>query len=1109
MKKNVLSEKTARFRSILILDSCVNGFRSLFLFITVSVLTVVMFDSLIHFTRFFRFCALLTLAAGVIYISRRKLYSPVSEFAVSENVARYLERAFPLNDIYRSVLFFEGSAAKGEHRYTDAMLARLRIQASDLIMGIPPARIIRQKHTLLNLIQACFILLGFFLVFSFVPGFRLGVARILFPAASYSWPSRTSLRASVGNTVHPSGAPLQLEVVAGGEIPKECVLILKDEEGTRTYPMVRFGKRFRYTVEKPMRTFTYRVNGGDTSTGSYTIRIAERPSVSSLQVVMDYPEYTGMDDASFAMENYNLHCVRGTELHFTGTASVPLTSAAVNGADGSLLAVLRPEGTEFSWSTVPKQKLVFSFTLTDGNGFTQKNPPRYHVWADADPAPSVKILKPGRNLNLIPEAAISVSISAADNFGIKDIGFSYASPDEEKITLREFDLKTTEDHELSMKWNLKELAFKEDTRVVIWGWAGDFNPECVAGTSEKVVLDIISKEELLALIQKDKVSVKKLVDDLAEAENSFITKAESGTKDDLYALEKSQQRIMYGIQNSAGDLFRLMEDLENNLMKETEDFSEVRSAYGFVRDASSLSAQAVNSLRNAGDRDVIPPESVSSARKVLELLEKARKEMADWELFETIVSKLGELIEKQEKLSKLTLDQSAKIPRRDASLLDKKYVSQLDEAAREQEGMKRVLESIEYDIEQAADVYTRGRKKDIFKNALTFLHEQLVYRKMESASTRIRNNRLFSAFTDQKNVISSLKELAEIISGKTDVKDELESVLKMIEQIGKLEKEAGDLLNEQKDINENLSEKDRKAAARKQAELREKMKKMMENLEELSQSVNSRDLNILRKLAESRDALQQAMESAAKFSEFMNGQNSEGGGEGKTAEQKLKEMQEKLRQAAKEAEKKKQDLKKDDIIETLKTVLELQKEIGEDIRKTGGGSDAERTREEIKVINDLAGRQTLNRNAVDAITKSIREKRELVFTWMLKNISDTMKEILEAFDIRDLTRPVQNKQDQVVADIELLLKSLEISRKEKNEAGGGGGGGGGGSGSSELLPPVYELKLIREIQERLSSETEQLFRDKPKPTVQELQQIKAKQTKLREFFNKLIEEMSK
>ena len=308
----------------------------------------------------------------------------------------------------------------------------------------------------------------------------------------------------------PRGEELQIEVtVAMRGIPPaspDNVLNFKSlARGTVTpielAPMG--GPTFKGTLSKALEDMELLVHVGDARSEPLSIRVLTRPEVdvaaSGDCIRYTYPEYT--HEANVPPERFGgLSALAGSTAQMRFIPTKPLASARLERNDGTVLKFEKksetravpakenvPASTEaVEWWELPKVPIEkngsFHVNLTDADGLTNIQPPvEYPIEARPDLAPTIKLLKPTRDLTVTPVAKLNLTFQARDDWGLRTVWLVYRlqteGQGENAAELKRIEREVPHEKSpppVSLTWDISVLAVKPGDQIVFWMEADDY-----------------------------------------------------------------------------------------------------------------------------------------------------------------------------------------------------------------------------------------------------------------------------------------------------------------------------------------------------------------------------------------------------------------------------------------------------------------------------------------------------------------------------------------------------------------------------------------------------------------------------------------------------------
>ncbi len=195
------------------------------------------------------------------------------------------------------------------------------------------------------------------------------------------------------------------------------------------------GDRYRFLFAGLSDNVEYYIKADKAQSKHFTIHVKDFPAVKRVRVALKYP--TGLDLENVVLDPAgDIRAVDGTTAEISVLTDRPLEKGLLVTDDGKKLALQKGEG---NWSTaVLKIEKDGSYHIA---ALDNSEPVRisddYYIEAKKDEAPTVKILKPGRDPHVSPIEELPVRITAADDFGVKglDLHYSVNGGDEKVVPL--------------------------------------------------------------------------------------------------------------------------------------------------------------------------------------------------------------------------------------------------------------------------------------------------------------------------------------------------------------------------------------------------------------------------------------------------------------------------------------------------------------------------------------------------------------------------------------------------------------------------------------------------------------------------------------------------
>jgi hypothetical protein len=276
-----------------------------------------------------------------------------------------------------------------------------------------------------------------------VPDSMTAMARTIKPWENITF---TKIASVSGNMDKEEFSDVDIKVSLDGRLPeKSTVHIEEPGDKWRAEDMAKqddSSRDFRFSIKNVARDFAYYVDAGDARSSLYKVRIFAVPKIEKLALRLDFPSYTELPPQE--IETGAIVALRGTDVSVSAETNIEAAKASLVFADGTASQLQISGKTLTGKFPITKDDSYF-IQLTDDAGRTNKNPVKYPITALKDRNPEVKIIRPNHDLQLIGTAEIPISIDAADDYGISEIGVvvNVKMQTESKQIIQKFDTRTT------------------------------------------------------------------------------------------------------------------------------------------------------------------------------------------------------------------------------------------------------------------------------------------------------------------------------------------------------------------------------------------------------------------------------------------------------------------------------------------------------------------------------------------------------------------------------------------------------------------------------------------------------------------------------------------
>jgi hypothetical protein len=505
-------------------------------------------------------------------------------------------------------------------------------------------------------------------------------------------------------------------------------------------------------------------------------------------------------------------------------------------------------------------------------------------------------------------------------------------------------------------------------------------------------------------------------------------------------------------------------------------------------------------LKNTLDSFTSTQEVKGEAKAILEEQKRLEQQAEDLQRKGLQDMKPEQRQEFDAALERLKTDQQ-KLRERTEQLLDK-----MDRVAKERQ--QRDPQASQ-EMKDAAEL---GRNSDIAGS-------------MKEAQDRLNQPQpeLGNAVKSQQESVKKLQDLVKQLGDRRA--DELNRAAENLrEEEKRLQQLQEDMERLRKKIEEAEKIKDPKKREEELQRLSREQKKLEEEARKTAERLTRhRSPRAARAMQQAAEGMQQA---AAKLNRGDNAQEEE-----QEALDRMQEAKEELKKAREQAEEELEREQLAKVADEIKALKERQASLiaeRERIQKL-----IQQRPENWRGLLISLGQLSRNQGRAEGLAKDLSElaKKKLegapVFSRLLQKTADVMDEagqrLLEhqKLLLKDGSKPdteaiaeAERLQKDALARLESVLQTLKEEQNSPlaardNQGGGGGEGGGAGDGSE--IPPLAQLKLLRQMQADVNKHTEEFRKAHPDPTKldekskAELQKVRRDQQEIAELLDELLE----
>jgi hypothetical protein len=348
--------------------------------------------------------------------------------------------------------------------------------------------------------------------------------RMLKPSVRIAYPTRTRIETITGNVVTRLGAPVAIEAVGGGSIPREGRLLVKPDDGQwERLAVARSGKAaFPYRFETVFRSLTYRMRLGDAVSPEYRVTVVPPPRITATRIRLRYPDYTGR--APGLSDSLNLEAPEGTEVAWELQFDRPLQTAVLAGeSTQSIPMQLRADGRSGTCTLLANASFPYRFRCTEReHGYAYSGDVQYFVRVLPNRAPEIELTEPREDTKATVRKKLALAFRAVDDYRLSQAWVVY-SLNQEPEQRRSAAALDSAQADKDFAWTLREAIpdLKEGDVVSVAVEVADNRsgaPGPQRARSRAINLSIVSPEEYLRSIFEKRAQLVKEIEALHQDE---------------------------------------------------------------------------------------------------------------------------------------------------------------------------------------------------------------------------------------------------------------------------------------------------------------------------------------------------------------------------------------------------------------------------------------------------------------------------------------------------------------------------------------------------------------------------------------------------------------
>ena len=603
--------------------------------------TLILLDWLIRWPWPIRMLLLAGLLVGLVRVVRSIIVSHWVRAPTPRAVALRLERLEPrLSGTLTSAIEFQAKGAGAGQRLADEVI----LAATRTWQAVRPARHARSTGALVALMLAVLAMLGVAVVMQRQPEVaRIGLRRTLTPWTRDRWPSRVEIESQPLPDVVARGASIDLQArIARGERPDlrvQAICTIEDAGGRRTERRIDLTRQadgsHARSIPAEGDRFSIQLVAGDAATDVHSIRIVTAPVVVEGTIRVTPPTYAlhlvkplqaswkGTDAGDFS------GVLEGSEITLDLTLAAPApdaettdpATAAVTLKGGenpprAMVTVTDPTHWQVAWpASGPAEVLVRPRGV---DGVHAPLPLRVTVNTMPDRAPTVSITDPSTDEIVTPQARLPFVVEARDDLQLVESGWrvdrQQRSGEPEPVLLKQMARPVgAVEARIEATLDMPDLQVRMGDTLLLRGTALDGMES--QGSPRGVILGEVRRIRVV-----DAPAIEKQVRQQAESLRQVVARLEQAQEElqrekETDMATRAQAALGERIRQAEAAAAALSDRMRRNGLQDQALAEALREAREAAAQAAGESDQATGALRQMAGGDGAAASRATQAQK--------------------------------------------------------------------------------------------------------------------------------------------------------------------------------------------------------------------------------------------------------------------------------------------------------------------------------------------------------------------------------------------------------------------------------------------------------------------------------------------------------------
>ncbi|MBN1479843.1 hypothetical protein EH223_18210 [candidate division KSB1 bacterium] len=891
-------------------------------------------------------------------------------------------------------------------------------------------------------------------VFSFGSFFSAGFFRLVHPRQNFVIRPAITFVVKPGDTQVIKGDDVLVSAWVSDTTVMSLSLKLQNRFGENKIDLNRAkSDSFTYTISNVRDSLRYSFFFQDFASPVHSIFPIERPVLRSLNVKIEPPAYANIDPYILEENIGDISALKGSKISLSGLANKNLSSGYLLFSDEQK-SDLAMQGRRIAAAFNVSRDDFYTIHLMDQDGYSSLSPIKYQINVIPDNFPIVRIIRPGKDIDLEEDMTIPLAIEAEDDFGISQLRLAYQliPGGEGDIDSSRFVYSDIQDFNygedllrVMLNWDLSQLdMFPTDVLVY---FVQVYDADMISGP--KSARSTVYRARFPSLYEM----YEEMANDQDEVTTSFEetlekTRALQNKLDDLTLEMKRTIEMDWQQKQEIDEAVQQQRDIEQQIEQMTQQLDEMIEK---MEKNDLFTAETIEKFQEIQQlyQDLMTPELEDTMRKMSEAMQNLNEEMIRQAMeklklnaddYNKALDRTISLLKKLKAEQKL--DQALKMAQ---DLADRQ--SDITEGSQKQQAEHERLQKEQERINQDADALSQvldelqRESKEIpmlpseqINDAAAEMQSQNFQENLDALQNMLAQNQMAAAPKTSSNIQKSFEKMAsnlemakQMMSGEMQ-RQAMQAMRKLSRELLQLSKQQEELMQQTRDVARNSSEYPE--LANRQQEIASGLDRVTDEMS----AVMNESFGIDPQVSQSLGKAMAHMDTALREMENRNASNaSENQGSSmaniNSAIRRMQQSMQNMQQQGGSG-----GMSYQQFLQQMQQLAGAQGQINQQTPQAG--SNGQLSLGQQAALARLAAEQRQVRKSMEELAREAEGMSEVLGS--LDKIAEDMKKVEQDFANNNISRDTINRQNRILSrmlDAQKSVHRREFSRERKAETG--------------------------------------------------------------------------